>query len=70
MSSDIDLSHLQDAPQQPPRSFKPLIWKTIFILLLIVNLTSVGFWLLAITSTYGGLVFIGSLPYLSVLPGF
>jgi len=40
MSSDTDFPYKQDTNQQqpPPRSFKPLIWKVIFILLSTGNL--------------------------------
>jgi hypothetical protein len=49
MSSDTDLPRRPNTlQQQPPRSFKPRIWKVIFILLLIAHLVVGGwvFWLI------------------------
>jgi hypothetical protein len=62
MNDNTDLPQQPDAyQQQPPRSFKPIIWQVSFITLFIINFIFLGCLLLAVNSTYGGLVFINPL---------
>jgi len=53
MNDNTDLLHKPDAVQPPPRSFKPLIWIVIFILLLTVNVLFVS-WAIWQMSGYMG----------------
>src|SRR5215211_5250869 len=65
MSSENDLPHQPDTfQQQPPRSFKPVIWKLIFIPLVAVNVIffiSVG---MTLSQTAGGVSGFALLPVL------
>jgi len=74
MLIDTDLPHQPDTLRQSPnRSFKPLIWKAIFILLLIVNLIfgCWAFWLMYSVSlhniTAAGMAIVGVISYFFIL---